>query len=311
MKLDEVVAPQKTPEFLKTVGQETSDRQYQIFMDDNIAKIANELDRQIKAGNVTVNPSATTQPQQAQPQSAPQSSVQPQTPAGETPEQKRIRVQKASQQNIDKTATPIVPTATTRTPDQIRQQKQAQATQTARAVMTDKPPIKPAVWRSNRTESVKFEKLNSLFENIINIDEAVQQMHISDYITQLFKNTMNSPIFDDPALSTELQALADEVEKTYSVDKGRAAISELVNFGFTEFAKYQVNKKMSRTSTTSKTSASTTPPAVTSAPTSNFGINPDGSITVAGAKGKDAGKILPGDPLYPKFVAYINKQLST
>lgn len=311
MKLNEVLAPPKTPEFLKTVDQETNKRQYQIFMDDNIAKIANELDRQIKAGNVTVNPSATIQPQQPQP--VPQASAQPQTPAnvapsGETPEQKRIRVQKASQQNIDKTATPVVP-ATSQTPNQIRQQKQSQATQIARAGMTDKPLTKPAVWRSNRTESIKFEELNNLFENIINLDEAVQPMYISDYIVTLFRNTMNNPIFeDDPTISADLQKLANEVEKTYSVDKGRAAISELVKFGFTELSKYHTNKKMSRTS---RTPASTTPPVATTTPTSNFGINPDGSITVAGAKGKDAGKILPGDPLYPKFVAYINKQLST
>lgn len=305
MKLNEVLESEEKPKFLKTLDQETTERQYQIFMDDNIAKIANELDRQIKAGNVTATPKVnpTVQPQ-AQVQPVSQPAVQSQAPT-----QSIVKAPphvKTAQQTLDKQGgqfsklpTVAAQAATT------RQQKQAQAADVARAGMTNKPPIKPAVWRSNRTESVRFEKLNSLFESIINIDEAVAPMHISDYIVVLFRNTMNNPIFkDDPAISAELQKLAEQVEKTYSVDKGRAAISELVKFGYAKLAEYHTNRKLSRSSVITK------PPVTTPAPASTFGINPDGSITVSGAKGQDAGKVLPGDPLYPKFVAYINKELS-
>jgi hypothetical protein len=37
-------------------------------------------------------------------------------------------------------------------------------------------------------------------------------------------------------------------------------------------------------------------------------MNADGSITIAGAKGQEPSKILPGDPLYKSMVAAINKQ---
>ena len=71
--------------------------------------------------------------QQAQP--APQTA--PQTaPAGETPEQKRIRLQKAAQQNIDKTAVPAPTKTAAPTPADIRQVKQAQAAQAAQAQMS-------------------------------------------------------------------------------------------------------------------------------------------------------------------------------
>jgi hypothetical protein len=67
-------------------------------------------------------------------------SVQPaQAPAqpapGETPEQKRIRLQKAAQQNIDKTAVPAPVKTAPLTPADTRQSKQAQAAQTAQSQM--------------------------------------------------------------------------------------------------------------------------------------------------------------------------------
>jgi hypothetical protein len=63
-----------------------------------------------------------------------QQTAQP-APPGETPEQKRIRLQKAAQQNIDKTATPVPTTSAAPTPSDIRQAKQAQAGQVAQAQM--------------------------------------------------------------------------------------------------------------------------------------------------------------------------------
>jgi hypothetical protein len=70
-----------------------------------------------------------TQPAQSAPASQP-------APAGETPEQKRIRLQKAAQQNIDKTAVPVPAKPAAPTPADIRQAKQAQAAQAAQAQMS-------------------------------------------------------------------------------------------------------------------------------------------------------------------------------
>jgi hypothetical protein len=273
VKLNEVGSPKNIPIFQKTLGQETADRQYQIFMDDNLTKIANELERQIKAGNVTATPSvATTTPtQQAQATAKPQSQIQPASSVQQVA-QLPTHV-KAAQQTLDKVGGQFsklpdvaVQAATT------RQQKQIQAMQAARAGMTNKPasapaapdaianprlnPIanptlnptaNPAVWRSNRTESITFEKLNNLFENIINIDEAAQPMNISPYIQQLFIRTMNSPIFADPRLMKSLKNYADNVEKTYSIDKGQKALKDLVKFGYKSF---KIAKSRTKPSTT-------------------------------------------------------------
>ena len=73
-------------------------------------------------------------------------------PTGETPEQKRIRLQKASQQNIDNT-TRVAPAVNSLTPEQIRKQKQAQAAQAARTGMPTR-------------ENIQFARLNALFESI-------------------------------------------------------------------------------------------------------------------------------------------------
>lgn len=228
MNLHEVLAPPNIPVYRKTVDQETEERAKLNFMNELTAKMANDLDIQIKAGNVTLPIASTT---------------------------------------------------------------------------------KPAVWRSNRTESVTFAKLNSLFENIININEADQPISITEYIVGLFVNTMKSPIFkNDPELSAKLQELAHKVETTYNLDKGKAAINELVDFGYNSLR--ALRKPNVRQQSASSTSTPANIPAAPTAPTSNFGINPDGSITISGAKGQAPSKILPGDPLYARFVAYINKELS-
>jgi len=48
-------------------------------------------------------------------------------------------------------------------------------------------------------------------------------------------------------------------------------------------------------------------PAIANTPTQPTEINPDGSITVSGSKGKGTGKILPTDPNYKSFLAAIQK----
>jgi len=53
------------------------------------------------------------------------------------------------------------------------------------------------------------------------------------------------------------------------------------------------------------------PPAPVSPPAAPSVVNKDGSITVAGAKGKDAGKVMPTDPRYPALKAALEKQAGT
>lgn len=48
-------------------------------------------------------------------------------------------------------------------------------------------------------------------------------------------------------------------------------------------------------------------PAIANSPIQPTGVNPDGSITVAGGKGKAPGKVLPGDPNYKALLAAIQK----
>jgi len=75
----------------------------------------------------------------SQPSQAPAVTTAPATtapaPAGETPEQKRIRLQKAAQQSIDKTAVPAPAKTAAPSPADIRQAKQGQAAQGAQAQM--------------------------------------------------------------------------------------------------------------------------------------------------------------------------------
>lgn len=289
MNLHEVLAPPNIPVYRKTVDQETEERSKLNFMNELTAKMANDLDSQIKAGNVTLPIVSTAQPQQ--PQVQPQVQSAPQAPA-QAQAQLPPHV-KAAQQTLGNTGGQFskLPSVAAQA-EKIRKEKQAKVMQNFRT-----------------TESVTFEKLNSLFENIININEADQPISITEYIVGLFVNTMKSPIFkNDPELSAKLQELAHKVETTYNLDKGKAAINELVDFGYNSLRALRKPNVRQQSSSTTSTPANTT--AAPTAPTSNFGINPDGSITISGAKGQAPSKILPGDPLYAKFVAYINKELS-
>ena len=53
------------------------------------------------------------------------------------------------------------------------------------------------------------------------------------------------------------------------------------------------------------------PPAPVSPPAAPSVVNKDGSITVAGAKGKDSAKVMPTDPQYPALKAALEKQAGT
>ena len=116
------------------------------------------------------------------------------------------------------TAKPV--TVAPQTPAQIRQQKQAAATQTARAGMT-------ATTRENKA----FEKLNNIFEGILNVNEATGQS-ISQYIQSLFMQYMKGVPMNDPNTTQQVKKLADEVQSTYAKDKGKNALTKMADLGW-------------------------------------------------------------------------------
>lgn len=145
-----------------------------------------------------------------------------------------------SKTNTAKPGNPnAAPAAVTQTPAQVRQQKQAAATQVARAGMTPRP--KPAVWKSGRNpnapavarENKAFEKLNNIFEGILNVNEAAGQS-ISQYIQGLFLEYLRGvkvPM-NDPTTVSKFKTLADEVQATYAKDNGKNALTKLADLGW-------------------------------------------------------------------------------
>lgn len=176
-----------------------------IYISNLVGRATTNLDSAIKSGLVDprAQTSATTASTQPVPQDGQPASPDANVPAGETPEQKRIRLQKAAQQNIDKTAMPFskVPAQPAATPDSIRQQKQnaaaAQAQQQmapvsklpanqqaiaaknvrqkqqaaagAKAQQQAAPFSKvnpaPAVWKNNRTPNMQAQRKPVVREN--------------------------------------------------------------------------------------------------------------------------------------------------
>ena len=143
-----------------------------------------------------------------------------------------------SKTNTAKPGNPnAAPAAVTQTPAQVRQQKQAAATQVARAGMTPRP--KPAVWKSGRNpnapavarENKAFEKLNNIFEGILNVNEAAGQS-ISQYIQGLFMQFMKGVPMNDPNTTQQVKTVADEVQATYAKDNGKNALTKLADLGW-------------------------------------------------------------------------------
>jgi hypothetical protein len=107
-------------------------------------------------------------------------------------------------------------------------------------------PAKPAVWRSGRNptgpatttiENKKFDKLNRLFESIINIDEDDQatpnKKSLSDLIIEYFVKDLNRPeIFtpSNPEIWNQIKAKADAIAKSYP--NMSAGLEDLANFGW-------------------------------------------------------------------------------
>ena len=159
-----------------------------IFISNMIGRASADLDSAIKGGLVDpklkTNQASTTQTSTATPSTT---NTTQQPPAGETPEQKRIRLQKAAQQDIDKTATPVSKLPANQPEVQasnIRQAKQKDAAATAQSQMA------------------QFSKLPDNQANIQagNIRQAKQQTAGANAQAQM------SPVSKLPADQTAIQA---------------------------------------------------------------------------------------------------------
>lgn len=216
-----------------------------------------------------------------------------QSAAPETPEQKRIRLQKAAQQHADRTGAQF-----------------------------SRLPTKPAVWRSGRNpngpattrENTNFERLNKIFESMITVEDNVSnsQLSTSDLITTNFISLMNAPyVFStkNPETLAKIKEYANKIAQTYnSPDKGKTAMEELGNWAWETMDEAKRKKLAARWGTNANPQA-TVPQQSVSQP-SGPTINADGSITIAGAKGEQPGKVLPGDPMYKQLVVAINSQIA-
>jgi hypothetical protein len=201
------------------------------FMQKAISGLASAINSGLVDPNATSAAPTTQQPQAPAP-------AAPVTGVGNKPN--TMANAPVSKTNTAKPGNPnAAPAAVTQTPAQVRQQKQAAATQVARAGMTPRP--KPAVWKSGRNpnasavtrENKAFEKLNNIFEGILNVNEAAGQS-ISQYIQGLFLEYLHGvkvPM-NDPATVSKFKTLADEVQATYAKDNGKNALTKLADLGW-------------------------------------------------------------------------------
>jgi hypothetical protein len=202
-----------------------------IFVRNFMQKAISGLASAINSG--LVDPNATSAAPTTQ---QPQAPAAPVTGVGNKPN--TMANAPVSKTNTAKPGNPnAAPAAVTQTPAQVRQQKQAAATQVARAGMTPRP--KPAVWKSGRNpnapavarENKAFEKLNNIFEGILNVNEAADQS-ISQYIQGLFMQFMKGVPMNDPNTTQQVKTLADKVQATYAKDNGKNALTKLADLGW-------------------------------------------------------------------------------
>jgi len=215
-----------------------------IFLSKMIGRASADLDSAIKGG--LVDPSIKgVQPTTTSTQQTPTTQ---QAPAGETPEQKRIRLQKAAQQNIDKTAAPVSKLPVNQPTVQagnIRQAKQKDAAANAQSQMSpvsklpaNQTAIQAANIRKQKQQAAQanlfkestYTKLDYILESVINIDEAVaSKQSISDFIQRFFKKYLQIQTIPSQ-VQAQVTTLANEIESTYPRNKD--ALTKLANLGY-------------------------------------------------------------------------------
>lgn len=234
-----------------TPGSEMSTKDRMVkdnFIKNFVGRAVHDIDSMIKSG--AVYPEVTPEvPAATQQNTGP-----------ETPEQKRIRLQKAAQQQADLQGVPVNKPAAPPTPAQVRQQKQAQAAQAAQqgmspvsklpanqfaktaatvrqqqqapvaqAAQKNMAPVSslPANQYAKSAENVRKQKqaaaAAALKESMISEAPA---MSIADYLMDMVDQYTG---VDLTKYQPHIKALAKEVENTYSKNKAKDALYKLGN----------------------------------------------------------------------------------
>jgi len=165
---------------------------------------------------------------------------------------------------------------------QIRQQKLKTGGQAAQTQMAQNPSYpKPKVWRSGRkpnanptaspisNENKRFTILNSLFENMINVNEFTSSTtpSISSYIQAQLPIITKSKLFTISPYKDSIKQLADEVESTYATDKGQNALNKLADFSWSSLTSKTPNIGVNTNQASSANNSSSAPSVQAAAPT--------------------------------------------
>jgi hypothetical protein len=158
--------------------------------------------------------------------------------AAQTRQQKQATAAQTAQTQMAQNAK-VPANAFPETPEQKRKRLQQAATQTARASMTPKSPapqfkgpnIKGLQVR-NMGEGKKFDKLNRLFESIIDVNEATSPMSISDFIQSKIDSITKSKIFTTSPYKEEVKKITDTIQSSYAQDKGDVGIQALADYAW-------------------------------------------------------------------------------
>lgn len=95
-------------------------------------------------------------------------------------------------------------------------------------VDASKAPIFKKIAREDYQIESKYDKLNAIFESILN----EQSPTISSFILDAWKAYLHGVNLSDPQLMAKAQALANQVQATYAKDKGRAALNQLADLAW-------------------------------------------------------------------------------
>ena len=307
MKINEVSAP---PIFEPTEKERVADRSKKIFITTIADALTNGLDRQIKFGNVSTTPQNTNAPAGAP-------AANPAAPADPFAA-KRAQAAAAARANMASNPAPVAkPSAPIATAPK----------KPWNASGPRSPELAAKMQRGGFRENKFYQSVNSIVEGIINIDEDENQgpITISSYIQGLFPSATKSDIFKQPKLAPKLKEFADKIEQTYATDKGKAAIQELVNWGYEILNGLQANRDNPRTNFFSNPSSNTNNRNTPNAENSKFGqaisiidqlnpkqkkkilsyINSELNPTAAAPNNEKVSiggqEIKPGDPLYDKI----------
>ena len=236
-------------------------RAKQIFIDKFVEKASTGLANAIKTGALSANAQPAQgqaqQPTQGQAQQGQQ--VQPGQPTqttqagqanSQTGQQTPAQIRQAKQaqasaaaqaQMTPKPGQPAQPTKMT--PQQIAALKgrlKAGATATSAQSgfknyvggsgerMTGVDKSGAPIFKKIQRES-KYQLLDAIFESILN----EQTPTISSFVMDAFKAYANGPGLSDPSLMRQAETLANEVQTTYTKDKGMAALRKLGDLGYT------------------------------------------------------------------------------